>query len=434
VGDDDQGIYSWRGADINNIMSFQVHFPKTTTVVLDINYRSTKPILEAALAVVARNRKRTFKQITAAAGDGEPITVYKADDEIEEAEWICAAIIDHAKTSRFSFKDHALLMRTNAMMRRFEEEMRRKKIPYRVYGAMSFFDRKEIKDVLAYLRFFANTGDETSLARMLKVPDRGIASSTMEKLEELAGKSRMGLWDAMLRHNDADLQPLQHAKCSEVIAFYHVHAPQFAKGELSATMRTILRDCNYMHLLERSSKDNVAADMRGENVEEILRGLEMYEHKMGSRTPTLAGYLQDLSLLKSDESDDEQETHAGVSLMTLHKSKGLEFPVVFLCNLDDTLMPSPRTVDEGNIEEERRLFYVGMTRARKLLFLTYPARKIFRKKDLTVTPCRFIREIPEQYLNTDLMVEHEEKKQEYVTNFFEEMRRKFAEKTPPSAH
>jgi superfamily I DNA/RNA helicase len=255
----------------------------------------------------------------------------------------------------------------------------------------------------------------------------------MEKLEELAGKRRMTLWEAMLRHNDADLQPLQHAKCSEVIAFYHLHAPQFAKGELSATIRTILRDCNYMHLLERSSKDDVAADMRGENVEEILRGLEMYEHKMGNRAPTLAGYLQDLSLLKSDESDDERETHAGVSLMTLHKSKGLEFPVVFLCNLDDALMPSPRTVDEGNIEEERRLFYVGMTRARKLLFLTYPARKIFRKKDLTVTPCRFIREIPEQYLNTDLMVEHEAKKQEYVTNFFEEMRRKFAEKTPPSA-
>jgi len=201
------------------------------------------------------------------------------------------------------------------------------------------------------LRFFANTGDETSLARMLKVPDRGHRFSTMEKLEELAGKRRMGLWDAMLRHNDADLQPLQHAKCSEVIAFYHVHAPQFAKGELSATIRTIFRDCNYMHLLERSSKDDVAADMRGENVEEILRGLEMYEHKMGNRAPTLAGYLQDLSLLKSDESDDERETHAGVSLMTLHKSKGLEFPVVFLCNLDDALMPSPRTVDEGILKK-----------------------------------------------------------------------------------
>ena len=433
VGDDDQGIYSWRGADINNIMSFQVHFPKATTVILDTNYRSTRPILEAALAVVARNRKRTFKRITAAAGDGEPIMVYKADDETEEAEWICSAIIDQVKSSRFSFKDHALLLRTNAMMRRFEEEMRRNKIPYRVYGTMSFFDRKEIKDVLAYLRFFANTGDETCLARMLKVPDRGIVSSTMEKLEEMAGKRRMGLWDAMLRHSDADIQPQQHAKCSEVIAFYHLHAPHFAKGELSATMRTILRDSNYMHLLERSSKDDIAADMRRENVEEILRGLETYECKMGNRLPTLAGYLQDLALLKSDESDDEQETHAGVSLMTLHKSKGLEFPAVFLCNLDDALMPSPRTVDEGNIEEERRLFYVGMTRARRRLFLTYPARKIFRKKDLAVTPCRFIREIPEQYLNTNLMVEHEAKKQEFVTNFFEEMRRKFSEKTPLSA-
>ena len=428
VGDDDQGIYSWRGADINNILSFPVHFPNAVSVVLDTNYRSTKSILEGALAVVSKNRKRTLKNITAAAGAGEPITVYKADDETQESEWICSAIIDNVNASRFSLQDHALLMRTNAMMRRFEEEMRRKKIPYHVYGAMSFFDRKEIKDVLAYLRFFANTADEMSLLRILKVPDRGIAASTIEKLDEEAGKRRMGLWDAFLKHNDVDAQPLQHAKCSDVISFYHKYAPEFAKGELSATMRKILQECDYMRLLERASKDEGSADMRLENVEEILRGLEIYEQKMKNRSPNLAGYLQDLALLKNDESDDEQNKGAGVRLMTMHKSKGLEFPVVFLCNLDDSSMPSPRAIDEGNIEEERRLFYVGMTRAKKMLYLTYPGQKEFRKKTMTVTPCRFIREIPETYLNMDLMAEHEAQKQEFVSNFFEDMRKKFAEK------
>ena len=201
VGDDDQGIYSWRGADINNILSFPQYFPGCVKVVLDVNYRSTRHILEGALAVVEKNRVRTAKKITAASGDGDLITVYKADDEIDEAEWICTTIKENDKTTNYKFSDHALLMRTNAMMRRFEEELRRYRIPYRVMGALSFFDRKEIKDILAYLRFFANTCDEMSLQRILKVPDRYITSTTMEKLDDFAGSRRMGLWDAMLRHN-----------------------------------------------------------------------------------------------------------------------------------------------------------------------------------------------------------------------------------------
>ena len=179
VGDDDQGIYSWRGADINNILSFPVHFPGCTSVVLDTNYRSTKTILDAAMAVVGKNRKRTIKNITAAAGAGEKITVYKADDETEESDWVAQTIKDNAAQNRFGFADHALLMRANAMMRRFEEGLRRHKVPYHVYGALSFFDSKEIKDVLAYLRFFANTRDEISLQRVLKVPNRGISATSM---------------------------------------------------------------------------------------------------------------------------------------------------------------------------------------------------------------------------------------------------------------
>jgi DNA helicase II / ATP-dependent DNA helicase PcrA len=429
VGDDDQGIYSWRGADIENILSFKAHFPKCTTVVLDVNYRSTAPILEAALAVVGKNRKRTIKNITAAAGEGEPITVYKADDETEEADWIAGSIRDTVQKNRFAFKDHALLVRANAMMRRFEEAMRRAKVPYKVFGALSFFDSKEIKDVLAYLRFFANPADEISLQRVLKVPDRGISKTTMEKLEELAGLRRIGLFEAMQRHSDIDMQPQQHANCRAFCDFFDTHAPQFAKGSLSATVRKILSECNYLQLLQRASKTEDGAQLRRENVEEILSGLSQYESRNKKSAPTLSGYLQELSLVKNDESEDDASQERGVRLMTLHKSKGLEFPVVFLCNLDDSVMPSPKTVAEGRTEEERRLFYVGMTRAKKRLYLTYPATREFRKKIMSVTPCRFINEIPPEYLDASFTKQHEVQKQEFMDNFFADMQKKLADRT-----
>jgi DNA helicase-2/ATP-dependent DNA helicase PcrA len=429
VGDDDQGIYSWRGADIENILSFKAHFPKCTTVVLDVNYRSTRPILEAALSVVGKNRKRTIKNITAAEGNGEPITVYKADDETDEADWIATAVRDNVAGNRFAYKDHALLVRANAMMRRFEEAMRRAKVPYKVFGALSFFDSKEIKDVLAYLRFFANPADEISLQRVLKVPDRGIAKSTMEKLEELAGLRRIGLFEALQHHRDIDLQPQQQANCRAFCAFYDTYAPLFGQGILADTIRKILSECNYLHLLERASKTEDGAELRRENVEEILNGLSQYESRNKTTAATLSGYLQELSLVKNDETEDDATQERGVRLMTFHKSKGLEFPVVFLCNLDDTVMPSPKTVAEGRIEEERRLFYVGMTRAKKRLLLTYPATKEFRKKITPVTPCRFINEIPPEYIDGSFIQKHEAEKQEFMDNFFADMQKKLADQT-----
>jgi superfamily I DNA/RNA helicase len=430
VGDDDQGIYSWRGADIENILSFKVHFPKCTTVVLDVNYRSTRPILEAALAVVGKNRKRTIKNITAATGEGEAITVYKADDETEEADWIAATVRDNVVGNRCAFKDHALLVRANATMRRFEEALRRAKVPYKVFGALSFFDSKEIKDVLAYLRFFANPADEISLQRVLKVPDRGISKTTMEKLEELAGLRRIGLFEALRHHQEVEMQEPQHANCHAFCAFFDTYAPHFAQGILAETIRKILAECNYIHLLQRASKTEDGAVLRRENVEEILNGLSHYESRNKKTAPaTLSGYLQELSLVKNDETEDDEAQKGGVRLMTLHKSKGLEFPVVFLCNLDDSVMPSPKTVAEGRIEEERRLFYVGMTRAKKRLVLTYPATKEFRKKIMPVTPCRFINEIPPEYLDGSYIQKHEAEKQEFMDNFFADIQKRLADQT-----
>jgi superfamily I DNA/RNA helicase len=428
VGDDDQGIYSWRGAEIDNILSFPQHFPGCSKIVLDTNYRSTRLILQGAMAVVSHNRKRTIKQIVAASEDGAPITVYKAEDEEEEIDWISTTIRENVLKGQYAFYDHALFLRTNAMIGRFEEGLRRNKIPYCVFGAMSFFDRKEVKDILSYLRFFANTADELSLQRVLKVPDRGIAPSTMEKLDEAASSRRMGLWDAICRHTDVDVAVVQHERISAFISFYHKYAAEFAGGHLSMALRGILKECDYEQLLSRASKDENAADFRVANVEEIIHDLEQFEQRSKRQTPTLVEYLRELSLLKNDEAEDDENSKKGVKVMTLHKAKGLEFPVAFLCNLDDSTIPSPRAIAEGGIEEERRLFYVGMTRAQKRLILTYPATKQFRKKNMQVTPCRFIREIPPEFLDTEFIKQHDERKEEYVSDFFENMRKQFAEK------
>jgi len=428
VGDDDQGIYSWRGADIENIISFPSFFPDTTTIVLDTNYRSTRPIVEAALAVVGRNRKRTIKKINAAAGEGDLITLYKGEDELGEAEWVAQTIKDDVANKGFTYKSHCLLFRANAMIRRFEEELRRAKIPYKVFGALSFFDSKEIKDILAYLRFFANQADEISLQRILKVPDRGIAASTIERLEELAGLRRIGLFEAMKHHLDVDMQEIQHVHCQEVCDFVIKYANLFATGKLSETIRAILAECDYLHLLERASKTENGATMRRENVEDILKGLEQYEVKNAKKTPSLADFLQELSLVKNDEAEEEAKEY-GVRLMTMHKAKGLEFDVVFMANMDDTVMPSPKTVAEGHIEEERRLFYVGMTRAKKKLYLTYPGNKEFRKKIMPVTPTRFINEIPKEHLDAEFTELQETQKQEFMDNFFTEMQKRLAAQT-----
>ncbi len=425
VGDDDQGIYSWRGAEIENIISFSSRFKGCTTVILDKNYRSTRQILGAAHAVVSKNRIRKLKEITAVAGDGDPIFHYKGDDEEDEAIWIAQKIAENEKHTSHRFTDHAILLRTNAMMRRYEEELRHCKIPYTVSGAMSFYDRKEIKDVIAYLRFFANPHDELSLSRVLKVPSKGLGSVTMEKLDELAALRKISLWDAIVRHHELkDMVEEQTRKLTVFVDLFKKYDALFETGKLSSTFRSVLSDCGYFDLLKRAYKEEGEAEKRLENVEEMIHGLEIYESKFKRKKPTLSGYLQEIALMSTDDEEDEGKKQKGVVLMTLHKSKGLEFPVVFLAGLDSEVMPSPRAVAEGQTEEERRLFYVGMTRAQKLLYLTYPGQKVFRGKLKAVTPCPFLREIPEEFLEGKIGEKQDEEKMEYLDNFFKEMKAK----------
>ncbi|MDD5672815.1 MAG: UvrD-helicase domain-containing protein [Chitinivibrionales bacterium] len=429
VGDDDQAIYAWRGATVDNIINFPVSFDKCTTIVLEKNYRSTPPILAGALGVIAHNRKRTIKQISAAGRGDDPILVFKADDETEEADWIAQMIIDHSKNGQFDFCDHALLVRTNIMMRRFEESLRAKGVPYRIVGAMSFFDRKEVRDVLAYIRFFANQSDELSLVRILKVPDKGLRGAAMEALDELASLRKMSLWDALMRHGDATgITPAQHGRLQDFLMLCQRYAGLYAQGNLSQTTRALLTDCGYFDLLAQQEKSDPATAYCKENVVELLRGMETYEHFHKQRQPSLAGYLQELSLAAADNDEDEKPRLKNrLTIMTLHKAKGLEFPVIFMPGLDNDIFPSPRSVEEGLIEEERRLFYVGMTRARKRLVLSFAGSKIFRNKSLPVKPCMFLNEIPPECLDSPVIgAKQNEEYQAAMDDFVKQMKEKLS--------
>ncbi len=423
VGDDDQGIYSWRGAEIENIINFPRHFKGTKTVILNKNYRSTAQIVDGANGVVARNTKRKAKQIISFAGQGEPIVTYKAENEQKEVEWIVEQIFQFDKLEMFPFGKQAILFRANAQMRRFEEELRSRRIPYKVQGGSSFFDRKEVKDILSYLNFFSNTDDELSLARVLTVPHKGIAPSTIAKLEELAGMYKCSLWDAFRKYEEIrdDVDPNQYMSVEKFVGFAEEFIHRFSEQVPSKALRELLKQIQYIELVTAAYKQEKSLEMRLENIQEMISALEHYEHKRGDDAG-LAGFLQNLTL-KSGEK--EEGPPRGVTLMTLHKSKGLEYPVVFMPILDDAVMPSKRSREEGLLEEERRLFYVGMTRAEKRLFLTFPKVKLIAKNEVKVRESRFLHEIPEECLDGPIGQQQDEEFQSFKDDFFKKMQGQF---------
>ncbi|MBN1980897.1 MAG: UvrD-helicase domain-containing protein, partial [Chitinivibrionales bacterium] len=327
VGDDDQSIYSWRGAEIDNILSFPSQFKGCKVVILDKNYRSTPAIVDAASHLISHNQKRKLKKVIAVSRESTPIITFKADDEAEEMAWIIQMIQENQSNNLFSLNDHALLFRTNTLIAKFEEEFRIQRIPYKVQGAMSFYERKEVKDVIAYLRFFANTHDELSLERILKVPNKGITASSLEKIEELAMLRKISLWEAFEQFADCTgIEPNQQEKIGSLVNFYKKYAAAFHLGHLSQTFIDMLAECGYKELLKQSYKNEPSLQFRLENIEQIEQSLASYEKRRAAGLPTLAGYLHECALISNDEEDDTKPKK-GVTLMTLHKAKGLEFPV-----------------------------------------------------------------------------------------------------------
>ena len=392
VGDDDQSIYGWRGADIRNILDFEDDYPDAKVIKLEQNYRSTANILDAANQLIANNEGRKDKRLWTEHPDGDKIQVYRAGDEHDESMWIAGQILNLQKQG-MSYGDTAILYRTNAQSRVPEEMLMRCNIPYKVFGGQKFYERKEIKDILAYLRVIVNPADDISLSRIINVPKRAIGETTVQALAEAAAERELPLYGVL---NDPPEALSSRAK-SSVGAFFSMMTLLGAMKEAMGLVEFVDLLIEKTGLEEQYRKEDTdeAAD-RIENMNEFRNGIREYAEN--EEEPTLEGYLENVSLVT--DLDRENDSRGYVTMMTLHSAKGLEFDNVFIPGMEENLFPSMRSIEEENrLEEERRLMYVGITRARKRLFLSYASERMLYNQYNHNAPSRFLKEIPARLMH-----------------------------------
>jgi DNA helicase-2/ATP-dependent DNA helicase PcrA len=402
VGDADQSIYGFRGATIRNILQFELDYPNATTVLLEQNYRSTQNILSAANAVITKNESRKEKNLWSEEGAGAPLVGYVAESEHDEAEFVKDEIRELQRSGQSEPGDTAIFYRTNAQSRVFEEVFMRSALPYKVVGGLRFYERKEIKDLLAYLRVLANLEDEISLRRVINVPKRGIGDRAIECVDLYAQSNNLSFWSALSQCDQAPGMPNRAAQSVKefVSMMIALRTLVEAKTRPSVIIEAILEQSGL--LAELSSSTDPQDEVRVENLKELVAVSMEYEEtpfeELGEDEEiSLAGFLEKVSLVADADEIPEGEDHGGVvTLMTLHTAKGLEFPTVFLTGMEDGIFPHSRTLGEKDeIEEERRLAYVGLTRAEKRLYIS---RAEYRSSwgSPTYNPAsRFLDEIPE---------------------------------------
>ena len=386
VGDPDQSIYAWRGADISNILNFEKDFPGATVVYLEQNYRSTQNILSAAQAVIVHNTARKEKNLWSTGGAGAPITVAALPSEREEAQYVVKTIEQFCKAGG-QYKKCAIFYRTNAQSRALEEVLQQQGVPYVIFGGIRFYERAEIKNAIAYFKALLNPSDDISLKRVINVPPRGIGKTTIEKVEATASAQQCSFYEACRLHGD-------HPKLTTFWQWFEGMRKVVLEGaeELAVIVRKVLEESGMIRqLMENAS---VEAEERLSNLNELVAAVA--EFSQARPEATLSDYLDQVALV----SDLDQAGESGVvSLMTLHLAKGLEFPWVAVVGLEEGLLPHSRSMnDPGEIEEERRLLYVGMTRAKEKLVLTQAWRRYLNGNEQYGLPSRFLDEIPEQYL------------------------------------
>ena len=395
VGDDDQSIYGWRGADVSNILDFEKTFSSCRVFTLEKNYRSTQEILNAATAVVMNNDKRANKNLVAANGSGETLGLIETIDEQEEASAIVSSIEKEIKLNKRTFNKFSVLYRTNAQSRALEESFIRQGIPYNIIGSVRFYERKEVKNVLAYLRLIVNLKDTISLRRIINFPARGIGAKTIDKCVQQSEKDKIEFIDVLKNPNKMDIRGKQADalfKFYNVIIKYHDLRKKLSASELA---RSLVEEIGVLsHFKE--SKEPDAKD-RFDNVAELLTSIE--EFSIRNPQAGLSTFLEDVSL--QTDIDHWNDSDNRVTLMTIHSSKGLEFPVVFIAGMDEGLFPLFRSLDDkSELEEERRLFYVALTRAEQKVYLLYATnRRRMGAETVNGLPSRFINEIPEESLD-----------------------------------
>ena len=402
VGDDDQAIYGWRGADVRHMLSFQRDFPGTTLIKLEQNYRSTQVILDAANGVIAENARRLGKTLFTAKQGGEPVTLLTAADERDEAEWLAAELARRAAADDVPYEGMAVLYRTNAQSRPLEEAFRFRGIPYRLVGAVSFYERREVKDVLAYLRLIANPADDQAFLRVVNVPRRGIGDASVAQLVRAATQWRQSLFEtARAAGRIPDLRPNVRDAFAGVARLLDDLRAQYAHADPATALEQTIAAVGYPQYLAEEGPEGIE---RLENVQELIAGAAQWAETAeeddgtgdggeGTGPSPIERYLTQAALVTSADQGSGDPT--GVTLMTVHMAKGLEWPVVTLGGLEDGLFPLARAAGEpGGLEEERRLCYVGLTRAREKLYLSW-ARTRYRNGRLELSePSRFLEAVP----------------------------------------
>ncbi|MEK0444990.1 MAG: hypothetical protein RLZZ399_311 [Verrucomicrobiota bacterium] len=399
VGDDDQSIYGWRGAEVTNILEFESHFPNPTVVKLEQNYRSTNAILQTANHLIQNNPRRRAKSLWSAFPGGDKIRILAMPDDRQEAQFVAEEIHRRQVTENAQWEDFAVLFRMNAQSRLLEQQLRGFKIPYRVIGGKSFFDRREVKDLLAYASCVLNTEDDVSLLRIVNTPARGMGPSIVEGAIEWSTKARCSVWKAL---QDPSFQAALTtrgraavAAFTELVDSYETKLNQ-PLADQPALLRELVEEVGYLEDLRRTCKTPEEGLSRETNVRELLTSFEEY----GARSNEgLRGFLDEMMLRQERQDEDEDKSKgSGVTLITLHAAKGLEFKNVYLLGLEEGVLPHDRSKVEGTVDEERRLLYVGITRAMRTLAMTWCQQRI---KYGSPSPCvvsSFLRELPQEHL------------------------------------
>lgn len=405
VGDDDQSIYSWRGAKPQNLVLLKEDFPRLKLIKLEQNYRSTERILKVANIVIANNPHVYEKRLFSELGYGEPIKILAAKNEEHEAERVMAELMAHKFMNGTDYKDYAILYRGNHQSRLFEKALMQNRIPYSISGGTSFFSRVEIKDVMAYLRLLVNPDDDNAFLRVVNVPRREIGPATLEKLGHFANKDKHSLFAAAFEPGLTQvLTGRGYDQLSKFVRWLVELGDRAHRGDAVAAVRDMIRQINYEDWLYDTSPSAKAAEMRMKNVSELFRWVsDMLEGNNENPPMTLPEVVTRLTLRDMMERQEEDEELDQVQLMTLHASKGLEYPYVFMVGMEEGFLPHQSSIDEDNVEEERRLCYVGITRAQRELIITHCKERRQFGELVRPEPSRFLYEMPQD----DLLWEHQ---------------------------
>ena len=399
VGDDAQSIYSFRGASIQNILSFEKDYPDAAVYRLEQNYRSSQTIVNAANSVIAKNKDQLQKKVWTANDDGEKIRLMRAVTDNEEGRMVAQNIFEEKMNHQLAHSDFAVLYRTNSQSRSLEEALRKLNIPYRIYGGMSFYQRKEVKDVLAYLRLSLNTQDEEALRRIINYPARGIGKTSMERASVIAADQGLSLWEVISNANSFPVLGSATKKLNDFSTMIRSFGIMAQERNAYDLCMHIVRSTG---LLKQLHDDKTVEGMsRYENVSELLNGIkEFVEDDTSESSKDLGSYLQDIALFTDADKEDEDKDK--VALMTIHQAKGLEFPYVYVTGLEENLFPSQMALhSRQDLEEERRLFYVAITRAKQQLSLAFATSRFRFGSLLPCEPSRFIDEIDREFLQMD---------------------------------